>query len=179
MRVDDGHRWVGADVSRSPAEDFEQRYEAKLIALVAELENNRRTVPGVPTPPIAMQMQMAYLHRFAEAAQRQQAHRDRWAQHLGGYHNPRVRGSRAVDVPQHIHWAPAAGIHWVNPPQVRVGLGEMLRSIATRLRGLGRPAPAEPVNQREETLRRVREGRNAGPQNQARAPRRIDPRRDR
>lgn len=49
VRLDDGARWVGADVARDPTADFSTRYEAKLRALLAELDNERHRVLVRPT----------------------------------------------------------------------------------------------------------------------------------
>jgi hypothetical protein len=198
VRVDDGHRWVGSDFDLLPAEDFEQRYEAKLRALLRELENNRHAVPSSPGPaPLDVQMRQMYTVRLLDMQIRERAHRARWEQHVrGGYHSPgpRTWGHRAVDI-----WPRTDHIHWVNPPREQTHrLADMIRSLARlgvplvqagqaaatllgRLRelGLAQPERQEAANQREETLRRVREARNAGPRHRQRAPRRIDPRRDR
>lgn len=153
VRIDDGHRWVGADVALLPGGDFEQRYEEKLRALLAELQNERQVTPRrTPTPP-RYAGGNAHLHLRLNA--------------------PR---SRAVDiVPRHAPWAlgeargePLAGMR-------RALLGQLFpdRHDPAVIR------EQEARHAAREAALEARRNRNTGPPQQPRAPRTINPHRHR
>lgn len=156
VRVDDEHRFVGADLSRAPEDDFDQRYEAKLRTLLRELENPRHGVP---------------------AAHPGNLHEQAWAQCLRFAVDEQVRPDHLL---RHLHVAIR-----VDPTPMRralddagAALNRVIGQTADFLRRNGL-IPAPPGDERAETLRRVRAARNAGPQPPPRAPKKINARRAR
>lgn len=189
VRLDDGHRFVGADVDRQPAATFAARYEAKVAALDNELGDRRRVAPNGSA---AAELLLEAARRRAAAARPGRA----------GYHIP----TRPV-----WHWAgPAPGARlfsagrasYHNPATVSVpiridpeGARQFLTAVSRAANGLAQAAarilaagagaqtgPAvaagAPPDARER-IAQARRGRNTGPRQGPPVPRRIDPRRAR
>jgi hypothetical protein len=125
LRLDDGHRFVGADLVRTPDDEdgFVQAYADKWKALERELVNNRSTVPGIrPRPDAAINTRPgiaidfplpARPHRWSSAAAHPggiqvgrnsgpRAHRP-----AAGYHNPYAGSGGSIygNAGGHIHFA--------------------------------------------------------------------------
>lgn len=169
VRLDDGHRWVGADLPLDPVSTYGDRYADKLRALRRELQNNRHAVPEEhptvsDTPPP--------LSGWGVALPSDPVHRplsDAPPEPRRSYHH---RGD-------HVHWALPPAEHTVDVwPGSWPHVLDWLRASASRSTEQVAELAAT-AEQRRETLRRVRQGRNGGPRQAERAPRRIDPRRGR
>jgi hypothetical protein len=185
LRLDDGHRFVGCDI---PADADGEEHAAAWDRLERELTDPRHTVPA----PHDLRSRFTVTAIHAAPSWWHLPHVEQAAE---PYHSPRagvgVGPIQAASFNVTLTAEEQARIraHFAASSRHIVTIADWLRTVGRQfsesleplreqLRAANMIPAEEPADLRERALQHVR-NRNTGPQERARAPRRIDPRRGR